>query len=137
MPQLENYKYFRLNFADSIVTIKEYRTKLPDGSGKDTLFSSRTIKFTTEDLKTLDKLVTNSLFWSLDKAVYPYIAIDGIAYTYECKLPKPSTTKSIFETRRQYHSVSARNSKNMDLCNLGQFFALKGGYKNFYRDSIW
>ncbi|MES2516288.1 MAG: hypothetical protein V4580_19190 [Bacteroidota bacterium] len=134
LPQLENYKYFRLNFEDSILTIKEYRTKLPDGSGQHTVFSTRTIKFTSDDFEVLDKLITNSLFWSLDKAVYPYVAIDGISYIYEYRWPWPIATKNRFETRKKYKIVSTRNPKNSDLINLGQFFALKGGYKNFYRN---
>jgi hypothetical protein len=131
-PFRENKLYFRLNYHDSVLTIKEFQNKYPDGSGAETLINSQNIQLGINDFKLIDSLITKSMFWSLENFVYPYISIDGETFIYECRQPMP---KKITEVQKDYHVVKGASPKNFDFANLGQFFLLKIEHKNTFRNN--
>lgn len=133
-PYRENNLYFKLNYLDSVLTIKEFQSKYPDGSGSEGLLKSQQIKLDINDFKTITRLVTKSMFWSLESVVYPYISIDGETFIYECRQPMPTKRA---EVQKNYHAVEAAAPQNVDFVNLGHFFLLKAGHKNNYKTGTW
>jgi len=129
-PFRENNIFFKLNYIDSILTIKEFTNKYPDGSGSNSFLKTKNIHLDIDDFKKIDSLMTKSMFWSLENFVYPYISIDGETFIYECRQPRP---KINVEIQKDYHVVKAASPKNVDFANLGQFFLFKIGHKNIYR----
>lgn len=129
-PYRENKLYIKLNYLDSVLTIKEFQSKYPDGSGSEALLKSQQIKLHINDFKTINSLITKSMFWSLESVLYPYISIDGETFIYECRQPMPKKRVGV---QKNYHAVEAMAPQNFDFVNLGHFFLLKAGHKNNYK----
>jgi hypothetical protein len=132
-PLFSSNKFFKLNFRDSILTVKEFLTKKPDGSGSDTLLNSKNVKFSSHDFKTFHTLIDKSLFWALDSNLFR-LSIDGESYVYECR---QVTHQDIGKAQNSYHIVRCSSPTNSDFVNLGQFFLFKSGSKNKYSDKHW
>jgi hypothetical protein len=130
IPAFESYKFLKLNWQDSSMTIKEFLTKKPDGSGVDTLLSSKTIKFGSEDFVVLGQLIDKSMFWSLEPNIIS-LSIDGSLYIYECR---QLIRKKMLKNEKVYHIVRCTSPKNTDFANLGQFLLFKAGFKNSYQE---
>ena len=129
-PSFESCKFFKLNYKDSSLTVKEFTNKKPDGSGEDKVLNSKSIKFTIKDFETLSDLVDKSMFWSLDRDMLK-LSIDGSLYIYESK---QFVSRKMSGIRKDYHIVLCNAPHNSDFINLGQFFLFKSGHKNIYKN---
>lgn len=129
-PSFETNKFFKLNYQDSSLTVKEFVTKKPDGSDRDSLINSKIIKFSLSDFETLNMLIDKSMFWSLEPDIYR-LSFDGEFYIYECRQP---IRKKLTGIKKKYQIVRCNAPHNFDFANLGQFLLFKTDYKNFYKD---
>lgn len=130
-PSFENNKLFKLNLLDSSLVVKEFVTKKPDGSGKDSLVNSKKIKLYFNDFETFNKLIDKSMFWYLEPNIFR-LSIDGSLYIYEYRQP---IQKKLSAIKKEYHIVRCNNPQNFDFANVGQFFLYKAGYTNIYKES--
>ena len=130
-PSFENNKLFKLNLLDSSLVVKEFVTKKPDGSGKDSLVNSKKIKLDFNDFETFNKLIDKSMFWYLEPNIFR-LSIDGSLYIYEYRQP---IQKKLSAIKKEYHIVRCNNPQNFDFANVGQFFLYKAGYANIYKES--
>lgn len=90
-PSFETAKFFKINFQDSSLLVREFTTKRPDGTGENKLLLNNAVKLSRDDFEKLDRLIERSHFWSLETVTYPYVTIDGVRYVYEYKEPiKPA-----------------------------------------------
>ncbi len=128
-PSFENNKLFKLNLIDSSLVVKEFVTKKPDGSGKDSLVNSKKIKLDFNDMETFNKLIDKSMFWYLESNIFR-LSIDGSLYIYEYRQP---IQKKLSAIKKEYHIVRCNNPQNFDFANVGQFFLFKAGYANTYK----
>lgn len=129
-PSFESNKLFKINYQDSLLTVKEFVTKKPDGSGTDSLINTKTIKFDFNDFETLNMLIDKSMFWSLEPNIYR-LSIDGEFYIYECRQP---IQKKLTAIKKEYQIVRCNAPQNFDFINLGQFLLYKTKHKNIYKD---
>jgi len=129
-PAFGNLMFFKLNYGDSLLTVKEFVSKKPDGTGEDKLLSFETTKLLPKDILTLQGLIDKSMFYSLDQDSYRP-SIDCAFYIYEIRQPH---RQKIITTEKDYHIVRYNAPQNSDFVNLGQFFLFKTGHENTYKD---
>jgi hypothetical protein len=125
------FEFYRINYSDSTLCLKEFTLIDPSGAGKDTIYSIKTIKLTNQNFKRIDKLLDKSMFWSLKTLIESTPYFDSDTYIYESvRIEKERKTGN----KRHHHFAYSYAPTNKDFINFGQYLRLLAGQKNTYND---
>lgn len=125
------FEFYRINYSDSTLCLKEFTLVDPSGAGEDSIYSTKTIKLTSQNLKNINKLLNKSMFWSLKNIIESDLYFDADTYIYE-SVRVENKRKS--NSKRQHHWVYSYAPINRDFINFGQYLKFLAGQKNTYND---
>lgn len=125
------FEFYKINYSDSTLCLKKFTLVDPSGAGKDTIYSTKTFKLTSQNLKNIDKLLDKSMFWSLKTLIESTPYFDSDTYIYESvRIEKQRKTVN----KRHHHFVYSYSPTNTDFINFGQYLRLLAGQKNTYHE---
>lgn len=117
------FTFIKVNFKDSILYIKEFDERFPEmGEGKDTIYLSKSIKLSREEIRKLNYLIEYSMFWSLEPIAERNYILDGSTIIYEARQPN---VRKFCPFLRTYHHVTRYACHNSDFENLAGFLMKK------------
>ena len=125
------FEFYRINYSDSTLCLKEFTLVDPSGAGEDSIYSTKTIKLTSQNLKNIDRLLNKSMFWSLKTLIESTPYFDSDTYIYESvRIEKERKSNN----KRHHHWAYSYAPTNKDFINFGQYLKLLAGQKNTYND---
>ena len=125
------HEFYKINYSDSSLCLKEFTLVEPDGSGNDSIYSTKTIKLANQDFKKINILLDKSMFWSLKTLIESTPYFDHDTYIYESvRFEKGRKTSS----KRHHHFVYNYAPTNKDFINFGQYLRFLARQKNTYND---
>lgn len=127
------YEFYRVNYSDSTMCFKEFTLVDPSGAGKDSIYSTKVIKLTNQDLNIINKLIDKSMFWSLKTLIESTPNFDSDTYIYESVRNEKGR---IISGQRHHHFAYSYAPTNKDFVNFGQYLRLIAGQKNTYNNKI-
>lgn len=113
------FEFYKVNYTDSSLSVKQFAVKAPDGTGDNRLLSTKTIKMSKADLETLNALIEKSKFWKLETLITDPSYFDKETYMYEGKRVKGHKTI-------QYKVVKRYAPSDPDFIDMGQWLREKG-----------
>ena len=124
-------EFYKINYSDSNLYLKEFTLVDPSGAGRASIYSTKTIKLTSQDFKKINQLLDKSLFWSLKTLIESPPYFDSDTYIYESV--RNENDRKI-KNKRHHHFAYSYAPTNKDFINFGQSLRLLAGQKNTYND---